>query len=267
MANLNGFDPDTDLIPVDQLQDIDKWALSRMNGLVKAARSAYDNYEFHIIYHGVNNFCTTDMSKLYVDITKDRVYTEKADSEARRSAQTAMWYILSALTRLIAPMISFTAEEIWREMPHLSTDKKESVFLCDMPSYNDEWSFPELEERWNRLFDLRDDVMKALEIARANKLIGKSLDAKITLYLSGDICSFVESFGDLLPTVFIVSDVEISGAEAPAEAFAETDSGIAILVEQAEGEKCDSCWMYTKEAIDDGEGRLCPRCKRIIDSI
>ncbi|MBQ5602223.1 MAG: class I tRNA ligase family protein, partial [Clostridia bacterium] len=267
MANLNGFNPDTDIVPIEKLQDIDKWALSRMNALAKAAREAYDNYEFHIIYHGVNNFCTTDMSKLYVDITKDRVYTEKADSEARRSAQTAMWYILSALTRLIAPLISFTAEEIWREMPHLSSENKESVFLYDMPEWNEAWNFAELEERWSKLFDLRDDVMKALEIARANKLIGKSLDAKITLYMSDETKSFVESFGDLLPTVFIVSDVQFGKGNAPEGAHTETESGIAVLVEQADGEKCDRCWMYTTTPIDDGEGKLCPRCKRIIDSL
>jgi isoleucyl-tRNA synthetase len=152
-------------------------------------------------------------------------------------------------------------------MPHLSSDKKESVFLSDMPAYNDEWNFPELEEKWNKLFDLRDDVMKALEIARANKLIGKSLDAKITLFLSPETRDFVASFGELLTTVFIVSDVVITDASAPEGAFTETDSGIAILVEQAEGEKCDRCWMYTKDAVSDGEGRLCPRCKRIIDTI
>ncbi len=265
MANLNGFNPDRDLLPVDKLQDIDKWALSRMNALAKSAREAYDAYEFHIIYHGVNNFCTTDMSKLYVDITKDRVYTEKPDSEARRSAQTAMWYILSALTRLIAPLISFTAEEIWQEMPHLSTDKKESVFLCDMPAWNDEWNFADIEERFNKLFDLRDDVMKALEIARANKQIGKSLDAKVTLYLSDETKDFVASFGDMLPTVFIVSDVELASGKAPEGAHTETESGIGVLVESAEGEKCDRCWMYTKTPISDGEGCLCPRCKKIID--
>ena len=178
-----------------------------------------------------------------------------------------MWHILSALTRLIAPLISFTAEEIWQEMPHLSTDKKESVFLCDMPSFNEEWNFAELEAKWNKLFDLRDDVMKALELARAEKLVGKSLDAKVTLYLEGETMDFVKSFGDMLPTVFIVSGVVISGDKAPENAYTETESGIGVLVESADGEKCDRCWMYTTEPISDGEGILCPRCKRIIDSL
>ena len=265
LANLGDFNPDTDMINVAELCDIDKWALSRVNELTRVTRKAYDEYEFHVIYHAINNFCTTDMSKLYVDITKDRVYTEKTDGKLRRSAQTAMWLILSSLTRLLAPMISFTAEEIWQAMPHASTDNKKSVFLNDLPAYNEAWSFAEIEESWGKLFDLRDDVMKALEIARAEKLIGKSLDAAVTVYTKDEtVQKLLASFADELSTVFIVSLAKVSSEDAPEGAFTETESGIAVKVEVAAGERCDRCWMHTDNAISDGEGVLCPRCAKIV---
>ena len=266
LANLGGFDPNTDMVELSELLDIDKWALSRANALVETCEKAYADYEFHVVYHAINNFCTTDMSKLYVDITKDRMYTEKTDSVLRRSAQSAMWLILSALTRLAAPMISFTAEEIWQTMPHLDSDKKESVFLNDMPKANADWSFTELSEKWNKLFELRDDVMKALEIARADKLIGKSLDAKVAVYTNdSDIYSLLDSFKSELPAVYIVSAAEIVLGDAPADAFAETDSGIAVKVSVADGERCDRCWMHSTECVSDGEGYLCPRCRAIVE--
>jgi isoleucyl-tRNA synthetase len=265
MANLGDFNPDTDMVEINELCDIDKWALSRVNELTKTVRKAYDEYEFHIVYHAINNFCTTDMSKLYVDITKDRVYTEKADGKLRRSAQTAMWIVLSAMTRLLAPLISFTAEEIWQSMPHKATDNTESVFLNDLPVYTDEFSFTEIEESWGKLFELRDDVMKALEIARAEKLIGKSLDAAVTVYTDNDdVYALFDSFKADLTTVYIVSDVKLVKGAAPAGVFTETVSGIGLKVEVAAGERCDRCWMHTDAPISDGEGVLCPRCAKVI---
>ncbi|MBE6599594.1 MAG: isoleucine--tRNA ligase [Ruminococcaceae bacterium] len=266
LANLGEFDPNTDMVELSELLDIDKWALSRMNALTETCRRAYEDYEFHVIYHAINNFCTTDMSKLYVDITKDRMYTEKTDSKLRRSAQTAMWLILSALTRLAAPIISFTAEEIWQSMAHLDSDKKESVFLNDMPSVNADWTFDGLEERWDRLFTLRDDVMKALEIARADKLIGKSLDAKVTVYTNDEaVYELLSSFEADLPAVYIVSAAKTVLGDAPVGAFTETESGIAVLVEIADGERCDRCWIHSTECVSDGEGYLCPRCRAIVE--
>ena len=265
LANIGDFNPDTDMVDVAELCDIDKWALARVNELAKTVRKAYIDYEFHIVYHAINNFCTTDMSKLYVDITKDRVYTEKADSKLRRSAQTAMWIVLSSMTRLLAPLISFTAEEIWQCMPHLASDNKESVFLNNLPEYTDEWSFAEITAGWDKLFELRDDVMKALEIARADKLIGKSLDAAVTIYTnSDDVYSVFDSFKSELTTVYIVSDVKLVKGESPEGVFTETVSGIGVKVEAAQGERCDRCWMYTDEPITDGEGVLCPRCAKIL---
>ena len=267
LANLGDFDPETGLLPAEELCEIDKWALTRVNELAQVARESYDKYEFHVLYHAVNNFCTTDLSKLYIDITKDRVYTEAADGKLRRAAQSTMWYILSALTRIIAPMISFTAEEIWQAMPHLASDNKKSVFLNPLPEVRPEWSFPELEAHWDRLFALRDDVMKALELARAEKLIGKSLDADLTIYATdAEVCGLLDSFGEeALKTVFIVSDVKVKNEAAPAGAFTETQSGIGVLVEASQAERCDRCWLHDKNAVSDGDGHLCPRCAAIVN--
>ena len=267
LANLSDFDPDKDMVAIDELYDIDKWALSRLNDLAATIRKAYDTYEFHLVYHGVNNFCTNDLSKLYIDITKDRAYVEKKDSLARRSAQTAMYLIISGMTRLIAPMLSFTAEEIWQAMPHSSDEIKESVFLNDMPIYDEKLSFGGLAESWNKLFELRDDVMKALELARASKLIGKSLDAKITIYTNNEEqLALLDSFKDELATVFIVSSANVVKGEAADGAFAETVSGISVLVEKADGCKCDRCWSYSTKGEQTEDGFICERCKNILNS-
>ncbi len=272
MANLGDpatdFDPNKDMVSLDKLYEIDKWALTELNKLVKTCRDAYNNYEFHILYHDVCNFCTTTLSKLYIDITKDRVYVEKKDSEGRRAAQTAMYIILSSLTRLIAPMLAFTAEEIWKAMPHLDSENKESVFLNSMPEYETAYEFSAIEERWNKLFSLRDDIMKALEVARAEKLIGKSLDAKVTIYAPDtEVYKTFADFADELKTVFIVSAVELSSETTPDGVFCDTESGIGVKVETASGHKCDRCWAYSEVGEETEDGFICQRCKNIIDTI
>ncbi|MBR6682226.1 MAG: isoleucine--tRNA ligase, partial [Clostridia bacterium] len=268
MANLGipetDFDPNKDMVPTEELYNIDKWALARLNALVKTVREAYESYEFHIIFHGINNFCTIDMSKLYIDITKDRVYVENKDSKARRSAQTALYTILSSLTRIIAPILSFTAEEIWGTMSHTSEDDTRSIFLNQMPEYKTEFEFAEIEAHYNKLFDIRDDVMKALELARAEKTIGKSLEAKIRIYTeSEEILSMLNSFEGELSTIFIASQVEVVRGRAPEGVFAETTSGIAVEILKADGEKCDRCWMYTTDGTTVGDSHICARCKAI----
>lgn len=272
LANLgegeDAFNPDTDMVAYADMVEIDRWAIARFNELVKECRRGYDEYEFHAVYHAVTNFCTTDMSKLYVDITKDRVYTEKKDSAARRSALSAMYTVLNGLTRLLAPILSFTAEEIWKAMPHASTDNKESVFLNLMPAYDEALTFTEITDRWNRMLDLRDDMMKALELARADKMIGKSLDAAITVYTEDEaIYDLLTGFGKELATVTITSQASVVKGAAPVDpaVFTETVSGIAVKVTTAEGEKCDRCWAYATDCVKDGEGCLCTRCNLIVN--
>ena len=208
------------------------------------------------------------MSKLYIDITKDRLYCEKKDSPLRRGTQTVMYLVLNSLIRLIAPILSYTAEEAWGYIPHRACDNKESVFYNDMPEAKDEYSFPEIEARFNALFSVRDDVMKALEIARAEKRIGKSLEAKITVYGSADneAMKLFADFADELKTLFIVSDVVLSNGTAPETAFKDTQSGIAVDVEVAGGEKWVRCWMFTETPEKDEDGQyLCPRCKKVTE--
>ncbi|MBR7182274.1 MAG: class I tRNA ligase family protein, partial [Clostridia bacterium] len=209
---------------------------------------------------------TTELSKLYIDITKDRVYAEAADSKARRSAQSAMYYIISALTRLLAPLLAFTAEEIWQVLPKCEGDVAESVYLNDLPSYDESLAFPEITAHYNKLFALREHVMKALELARAEKRIGKSLDASVTVYApDADIYNFLKSVEAELPTMFIVSQVTLVNAAAPAEALLEEGAPIGVAVAPAAGEKCDRCWNFTLTPSHDEEGGcLCPRCKGVL---
>ena len=263
LANLNGFDPNTDTVEKDQLLGIDKWALNKLANLIDTCVAGYNSYQFHTVYHAINNFCTVDMSKLYIDIIKDRVYVGKADGLDRRSAQTAMYYIISAMTRLMAPLVAFTAEEIWQAMPHLEGEKAESVFLNQIPSADLYRS--EGVDAWDKLFELRDDVMKALEVARAQKLIGKSLDAKVTVYTENEeVLNLLNMMKDELATVFIVSKAVVVGGTNPA-AYAEEGSVLSVLVEQADGKKCDRCWCYSEEGIESEEdGFLCERCRKIL---
>ncbi|MBO5967908.1 MAG: isoleucine--tRNA ligase [Clostridia bacterium] len=268
MANLGDFNPDTDCVALDEMLDIDRWALSRLEALIAEVRKAYDSYSFHLVYHAINNFCTVDMSKLYIDITKDRVYVENPTSKARRSAQTALYYIISALVKMIAPILAFTAEEIWQAMPHASTDDVTSVYLSEMPKAEGKFAF-DGADRWEELFTLRDDVMKALEIARAEKKIGKSLDAKVTIYTADKaILELLAKFSEEeLKTVFITSGAYIVEGAAPEGAYVPEEGKIAVLVENADGERCDRCWCYSTEGEKTEEGFICARCKQIIDTL
>ncbi len=253
MANVSDFDPDNDMLAVSELYDIDKWALSRLNKLVKNVIDAYNTYAFHVAYHEINNFCSVELSKLYVDITKDRVYTDAKDGKGRRAAQSTMYIILSALTRLLAPIITFTADEAWQMMPHASSDDKRNVLLNDMPTYCDAYCFDEIEDRYNALFELRDDVMKYLEEARAAKTIGKSLDAKVEITVSDkEKYALLSSFGDELETVFIVSGVTVNEGEDE------------IKVSTADGCKCVRCWKFSENGKDTEGGFLCVRCSDIL---
>ena len=253
------FNPDTDMVDEQKLPDIDKWALARLNKLTRDVKAAYESCQFHIAFHEISNFCTTEMSKLYIDISKDRTYVDKKDGEGRRAAQTTMYKVLSALTRLVSPILAFTADEIWKSMPHVKTDDVRNVVLNLMPEYDASEPFAKEEEKYERLFELRDTALSALEVARAGKLIGKSLEAKVTVTADGETYDFLSSFdSDELSDVFIVSKtVLVKGTPENGEA-------ISVKVEKADGEKCARCWKHSEDAIAvDGEF-VCPRCKRIL---
>ena len=254
LGNTYDYDPEKP-VAYEDLQEIDKWALTRLNKLIKDCTNDYDTYSFGNCYHDVNQFCVVDMSSFYLDIIKDRLYTEKADSVARRAAQTTMYYILDALVKILTPMISFTAEEIWSAMNHTKKENVESPMLADYPVLNDEWDNKEIAEKWEKIIKVKNIVAKDLELARAEKTIGNSLDAKVTIYAEGEEYKFLKENEELIKLVLIVSGLEIQ------ENNRKQEEKLGVKVEHATGEKCERCWMYN-DHIEDG---LCPRCKEVLE--
>ena len=254
LGNTYDYDPEKP-VAYEDLQEIDKWALTRLNKLIKDCTNDYDTYSFGNCYHDVNQFCVVDMSSFYLDIIKDRLYTEKADSVARRAAQTTMYYILDALVKILTPMISFTAEEIWSAMNHTEKENVESPMLADYPVSNDEWDNKEIAEKWEKIIKVKNIVAKDLELARAEKTIGNSLDAKVTIYAEGEEYKFLKENEELIKLVLIISRLEIQ------ENNRKQEEKLGVKVEHATGEKCERCWMYN-DHLEDG---LCPRCKEVLE--
>lgn len=265
LGNISDFDPDKDMVSYDDMTELDKWALMRVNELVKKSIEAYDSYEYHILYHGIHNFCVVDMSSFYLDILKDRLYTEKADGILRRSAQSAMYMILEKITLLLAPILAFTTEEIWSYMPHTKNHVPESVMFNAMPEYDEKYENASLAEKWDRIISIRDDVLKALEQARANKTIGQSLAADIVVYANEDIKQFLENISEDLSKIFIVSRVALESIEN-ADSDAVEGEIVKTAVYAASGEKCERCWIYSDsvgECIE--HPTLCKRCADVIE--
>ncbi|EGD48640.1 isoleucyl-tRNA synthetase [Ruminiclostridium papyrosolvens DSM 2782] len=267
LGNINGFNPDTDSVDYSELSELDRWALYKMTNLIKKVNEAYSGYEFHMMFHAIHNFCVVDMSNFYLDIIKDRLYTSKPDSKERRAAQTVMYEILQSLVRMLTPVLAFTTEEIWQYMPHRAEDDIESIQLNSWPQVNEMYLDTQLAEKWEKIFELRSDVSKALEIARANKTIGHSLNAKVTLYADGENLEFIKSIESDLVTVFIVSAVEIKNlADAPSAAQNDEEMPeIKVSVEQAPGDKCERCWMFSEfVGEDEKHPTLCKRCADVV---
>jgi len=259
LGNLNGFDPDN-LVALEDMQELDLWALSRLNKLVETVKASYERYEYHTIYHGIHNFCTVDMSNFYLDIIKDRLYCDETDGTARRSAQTAIYMILDALVRMLAPVLAFTAEEMWAAMPHGSGEDVESVLYNPMPEPNDKYALsPEREAKWEKLMRLRTDVNKALELARTDKIIGKPLDAEVTLYVS-DNAEFQEIAAEDFKTLFIVSNVTVVNGGGDGYEGVEF-AGVTVSVRPSDAPKCARCWVHDENVGKNAEHpELCPRC-------
>jgi isoleucyl-tRNA synthetase len=265
LGNTSDFDPDTNSVSYDDMLELDQWALLKLNQLLNKVNEAFRTYEFHMMFHAIHNFCVVDMSNFYLDIIKDRLYTLRSDSKERRSAQTAMYIILDTLVKILAPVLSFTTEEIWEFMPHRASDDKESIQLNDWPVLDKKYDNNELEEKWNKIINLRSDVSKALELARNSKVIGSSLNAKLTIYAEGDNFDFIKSQEKELLLIFITSQFEVKTlSDAPTSdkiISGEEVEGIKILVEAAEGEKCERCWMYSDTVGQSEEHpHVCSRC-------
>ena len=260
LGNIGDFDYDRDAVEYDKLSEMDRWALMRLNRLVKTVNEAYDAYEFHNIFHSVHNFCVIDMSNFYLDVLKYVLYTEAPDAPARRAAQTVMYEILVTLTELIAPILAFTAEEIWKYIPHRAGQRKESVFLNDMPKDAPERESTEFAARWERILAIRSDVTGALEAARSAKVIGSSLDAFVTVYCDAETEKLLSSVEDLRACL-IVSKVLLR-TDGEGEYMGEN---VSVTVRKASGEKCERCWVYSEDiGSDAAHPTLCAHCAKIV---
>ncbi len=259
LGNLAGFDPNN-CVPFAELCEMDKWALSRLNTLLKRCIEAYDKYEFYTVVHSVHNFCVVDMSNFYLDVIKDRLYCDGVDSASRRGAQTVIYKILDTLVRILCPILAFTSDEIWKAMPHEDGARLENAMLNDMPKVDEAVLDAALEQKWERVQALRDRVNRSLEEARAAKEIGKSLEAKVTISANGEEYDFITAQTDL-DKLFIVSAVEVSKNEALGAGLEDIEVGIS----RAEGIKCPRCWTFSAAAGSDPEHpELCPRCTAVV---
>ena len=255
LGNISDFDPAKDMVDDDQLFEIDRWALEACNKLTATMRDAYEHYDFSRAYHALYNFCVIDMSNFYMDVIKDRLYC--ADDHARRCAQTALYRILVDFTKLLAPILCFTSQEIWSYIPKLDGMKDYVVFeqMPEAKAAADE----AFEAKWNRIMAIRDDVKKVLEQARADKVIGSALEAGLTLYCSKEVYDFLNAIPmDELADLFIVSHVDLVEGEGGVKGLVE---GLGVSAAHAAGNKCLRCWKYETTVGEDG---LCPRCAKVL---
>jgi isoleucyl-tRNA synthetase len=260
IGNLYDFDPDVHAVPVEQLEECDRWNLSLLNELVGMVRTMYENFEFHRIYQLVHNFCSVQLSARYLDVIKDRLYCAAPGDPTRRAAQTTCHILLDTLVRMVAPVLVFTADEVW-EYGKLASEAEPSVHMASFPEVDPAWNAPELDEKWASLLDLRSEVSRILEDARREKLIGHSLEASVEITAQdGADHEFLLKNLALLENLFIVSEVQLV---SPSEKAA---SGTrAVRVEKAAGRKCERCWMVKPQVGANAEhGGLCPRCVDVV---
>ena len=255
LGNISDFDPAKDMVDDDQLFEIDRWALEACNKLTATMRDAYEHYDFSRAYHALYNFCVIDMSNFYMDVIKDRLYC--ADDHARRCAQTALYRILVDFTKLLAPILCFTSQEIWSYIPKLD-GMKDYVVFEQMPEAKAA-AGEAFEAKWDRIMAIRDDVKKVLEQARADKVIGSALEAGLTLYCSKEVYDFLNAIPmDELADLFIVSHVDLVEGEGGVKGLVE---GLGVSAAHAAGNKCLRCWKYETTVGEDG---LCPRCAKVL---
>ncbi len=265
LGNTSDFDYAKDRVPFAEMPELDRWALMHLQLLKKEVTEAYETYDFHLLYHAIHNFCTVEMSSFYLDILKDRLYASKPDSRERRSAQTAMYEILLDLIVMLTPVLSFTMEEVWQFMkkpPHAP----ESVQMLPWPEIRDAYLDEALESKWDHFISIRSEITKVLELARREKTIGHSLDARVELHAEGEALAVLQSVEQDLPNLLIVSQaLLVQGAEGGATATGRKD--LTVTVQAATGAKCERCWIYSNDVGSDGEHpTLCARCAAVLRS-
>src|SRR4029077_19797691 len=272
LGNLADFDPALDALPNEQLEEMDRWMLERTAELVTKCRDWYAAYDFHRVYHAIHDFCVVDLSAFYFDVLKDRLYTKAPRSKSRRSAQTAVWKITSALVRLAAPILVFTAEEIWKYLPK-AAGEPDSVHMGLFPDADSLACgiAKDAAEKWARLAQVRSPVLVALEQAGAAKAIGGGLEAKVLLHVDphgAPLQKLLEEMRSVLPMLFIVSQVEVTPAAIPASTAAENLPELSVKIGRADGAKCERCWNYS---VHVGENprypTICERCSEAIAEI
>ena len=275
LGNIYDFDPDKDRVKYENLLEIDKWALSKAHSLLKEIDSSYEKFDFYRVYHMLYNFCTIEMSSFYLDILKDRLYTFGKNGVERRSAQTVLYEILVILVKAMAPIMVFTTEEVWG---YLHPDMGESIHLTDWPQEREESSevTHELEDMWEVLIDFRNVAIKELEVKRAEKLIGNSLEVKVIIYHSKSCnISLLKRYAELLPGILIVSQVELIGldesgyTELPMSEWtasgSHSDLKVKLEVKKAEGKKCERCWNWSESVgMDSKHPQICKRCVKVV---
>ena len=265
LGNLDGFNAQ-DLVPAEEMLELDRWAVTKLNELIETGFRAYDKYEFHVLTHAINDFCVVELSGFYLDILKDRLYCEEKDGLKRRSAQTALYLILDALAKMYAPILPYTCDEIWQAMPHRAEDDVRNIVLNDMAQPYTAYALDaETMAKWDTLIALRSDVNGVLEAARAEKKIGKALEAKVVLQAKDETAqAAIDAVKALdLAELFIVSAVstEADEAEALAQGSGSNFPAVEVKVYAAPGTKCPRCWMHSTEADENG---LCPRCAAVM---
>lgn len=267
IGNLYDYKPETDKVAYEDLLEIDRWLLLRLEQVSDKVTRSFDEYDFHQMFHSVHNFCSVDLSAIYLDIVKDRVYASAPDSLLRRSAQTVMYETAQVLLRLVAPVLSFTADEIWNYMP--VRDNLESVHLSDWPTVDSKYRDENLAEKWEKLLTFRGEVTKALEIARQKKEIGNSVDAGLDLYVDQEWKEVLEKANIPLDDLFIVSEVVLHEfSEAPEAVFASEELPLKVLVRAPHGHKCDRCWLTRTDTEEiENDSFLCKRCAQVLREV
>ncbi|HDR7882453.1 TPA: isoleucine--tRNA ligase [Bacillus paranthracis] len=262
LGNLDDFKPSENTVAVAELREVDRYMLVKLNDLITKVKEAYETYDFAAVYHAIHNFCTIDLSSFYLDFAKDILYIEGANHEDRRAIQTVLYDVLVALTKLVTPILPHTADEVWPYIPGVT---EESVQLTDMPEAVQLDGAEALKTKWDAFMTLRDDVLKALEVARNEKVIGKSLNASITLYPTAEMKAMLESINEDLKQLFIVSEYKLGGMMEEAPADAPKYEHTAVVVVQATGETCERCWVVSETIGKDAEHEtLCERCAAVV---
>ena len=265
LGNLYDFDPNKDMVDNSQLEELDKYALMKLDEVIEIARKGYEEYDYHTTAYALHNFCVVEMSNFYFDVLKDRLYTSAPNSASRRAAQTVLYKVLDALTLLLTPILAYTADEIWLAMPHDDSRNGESPLFNEIPNADFIDADADFIAKWDRIHDVRTDVQKALELARNEKIIGKPLEASVTLYADGELYDFLKSVEAQLPEIFITSYVFVEKGEGAVKGDVE---GLPITVSKAEGEKCERCWKYSHSVGENSDHpTLCAHCAEVMSQL